>query len=371
MRPEPRDGSALSTSANPNPVRPLGAPRAGRLPAGPRRLAVVLLAIAVLVLAGCSRNGDGIRGAGTIEMDEVDIASLVGGRLEKLNVVEGDTVSAGDTICVLNRGEVSADLAAQAAEAERAQAQARDLIQGSRPAELVIAREAVRGANADLELAKTEFDRTERLVKQGLAAQADLDRDRAARDAAQARASSAAEQLRLQEQGYRHQQVAAAKQGAVAAAAQLQGARSRADELILTAPRTGVVLLVNYRAGELVPPSMPVVTLGDPDSLWMRVYVAAPLLTKVHLGAPVEVRPIGVSKPFHGRVVSIATEAEFTPRAALTEEEQANLVFGVKLVLDRTGGRLKAGLPADARILTSDARAGSAGTSGPVGASAR
>jgi HlyD family secretion protein len=120
-----------------------------------------------------------------------------------------------------------------------------------------------------------------------------------------------------------------------------------------------------------VPPSMPVVTLGDPDSLWMRVYVAAQLLTKVRLGAPVEVRPIGVSKPFHGRVVNIATEAEFTPRAALTEEEQANLVFGVKLALDRTNGRLKAGLPADARILTSDARAWSAGTSGPVGAIAR
>jgi HlyD family secretion protein len=48
--------------------------------------------------------------------------------------------------------------------------------------------------------------------------------------------------------------------------------------------------------------------------------------------------------------VSIASEAEFTPRAALTEEEQANLVFGIKLVLDRTGGALKAGLPADARI---------------------
>jgi HlyD family secretion protein len=296
-------------------------------------------------------------------MDEVDVASLVGGRLEKLNVVEGETVSAGDTLCVLSHGEVSADLAAQAAEAERAQAQARDLRQGSRPAELVIAREAVRAANADLELARTQFDRTERLVKQGLSAQADLDRDRAARDAAQARASSASEQLGLQEQGYRRQQVAAANQGAVAALAQLQGARSRAEELVLTAPRSGVVLLVNYRAGELVPPSMPVVTMGDPDSLWMRVYVAAPLLTKVHLGAPVEVRPIGVKKPFGGRVVSIAREAEFTPRAALTEEEQANLVFGVKLVLDRTGGRLKAGLPADARILQPSSAAAGSGSS--------
>jgi len=119
---------------------------------------------------------------------------------------------------------------------------------------------------------------------------------------------------------------------------------------VLTAPRAGVVLLVNYETGELVPAGSPLLTLGDPDSLWMRVYVAAPLLSKVRLGAPVEVRPVGAKQPFAGRVVSIATEAEFTPRAALTEEEQANLVFGVKLVLAKTQGVLKAGLPADARI---------------------
>ena len=313
-------------------------------------MAAAALVLGVVVLAGCSRDGGAIRGSGTIEMDEVDVASLVGGRLLRLTVIEGDTVAIGDTIAVLDRGEISADVAAQTAQAERAQAQARDLQSGSRPAELVIAREALRAATADLELAKSEYDRTERLVKQGVSAPADLDRARAARDAAQARAASASEQVGLQEQGFRHQQVTAAKQGAAAAMAQLEGARSRADELVLTAPRSGVVLLVNYRAGELVPPSMPVVTLGDPDSLWMRVYVAAPLLTKVRLGAPVEVRPIGITRPFHGHVVSISTEAEFTPRAALTEEEQANLVFGVKLVLDRTGGALKAGLPADARI---------------------
>src|SRR5262245_46045764 len=332
-----------------------------------RALAVGLLAFGVATLLGCARDRDGIHGSGTIEMDEVDLASLVGGRLLRLTVIEGDTVAFGDTIAVLDRGEVAADVAAQAAQAERAQAQARDLQQGARPAELIIAREAQRAANADLELAKTEFDRTERLVKQGVSAPADLDRSRAARDAAQARAASAAEQVRLQEEGFRRQQVAAAKQSAIAASAQLAGAQSRANELVLTAPRPGVVLLVNYRSGELVAPSMPVVTLGDPDSLWMRVYVAAPLLTRVHLGAPVEVRPIGVRQPYHGRVVSIAREAEFTPRAALTEEEQANLVFGVKLVIDRTGGALKAGLPADARIMSAPAGAAGAGGSKDAG----
>jgi HlyD family secretion protein len=303
-----------------------------------------------LGLAACARDGDAIRGSGTIEMDEIDIGSLVGGRLVRLNVVEGDTVRAGDTLAVLDRGEISAELASQAAQAERAQSEAKDLQQGARPSELVIAREAQHAAQADLELARTSFERTEKLAKSGVTAPSELDRARATLEAAQARDAGAREQVRLLDAGFRRQQVSAAKQGADAALAQLAGARSRADELVLTAPRSAVVLLVNYDAGELVPPSAPVLTLGDPDSLWMRVYVAAPLLTRLRLGAAAEVRPIGVQRPFAGRVVSIASNAEFTPRAALTEEEQANLVFAVKLSLAKSGGALKAGLPADARI---------------------
>lgn len=308
------------------------------------------IALALLTLAGCSNKNGEIRGSGTIEMDEIDVGSLVGGRILKLAVAEGDSVQAGDTLAVLTRGEVAAELAAQAAEAQRAESQARDLQQGARPAELSIVREALRAAEADQQLARATYDRTDKLASSGAVPAADLDRARAARDAADARVSSARENVRLQEAGFRRQQVAAARQGATAAQAQLAGAQSRANELVLTAPRTGVVLLVNYQAGELVPPSSPVVTLGDPDSLWMRVYVAAPMLTHLRLGAPAEVRPIGAGRTYPGRVVSINREAEFTPRAALTEEEQANLVFGVKLALERSGGALKAGLPADARI---------------------
>ena len=315
-----------------------------------RRAWSVAAGLSLLLLMGCARDGDMIRAAGTIEMDEIDVASLVGGRLLLLGVIEGDSVQAGDTLAVLSRGEVAAEVQAQAAEAARAQSQARDLAQGARPAELMIARDALRAAEADLKLAQSEHRRTEQLAANGVVAPADLDRAKAALDAAQARASGARESVRLQEAGFRRQQVAAARQGATAALAQLAGARSRANELVLVAPRKGVVLLVNYQAGELVPPSSPVLTLGDPDSLWMRVYVAAPQLTRLRLGATAEVRPIGAPRTYDGRVVSIANEAEFTPRAALTEEEQANLVFGVKLALAPSNGALKAGLPADARI---------------------
>jgi HlyD family secretion protein len=71
------------------------------------------------------------------------------------------------------------------------------------------------------------------------------------------------------------------------------------------------------------------------------------------LNAPAEIRVQGwPHRVFPGHVVEIASRAEFTPRTALTEEERANLVFGVKISLDPTGGILKPGLPADAVIQT-------------------
>jgi HlyD family secretion protein len=122
-------------------------------------------------------------------------------------------------------------------------------------------------------------------------------------------------------------------------------------ELTLTAPIQGVVLLKSIEQGEVVGPAVPVLTLGDPSKLWMRVYVAAPLLPRVHLGDKVLVHVLGDKRSYPGRVVEIATRAEFTPRAALTEEERANIVFGVKVAIDPQNGTLKPGLPADARIV--------------------
>jgi HlyD family secretion protein len=43
--------------------------------------------------------------------------------------------------------------------------------------------------------------------------------------------------------------------------------------------------------------------------------------------------------------MSISDKAEFTPRVALTEEERADLLFGVKIEFRDTSGMLKAGLP--------------------------
>ena len=303
----------------------------------------------VALLAGCSTDNS-IRGSGTIEMDELDGASLVGGRVARLNVGQGDAVKQGDTLAVLQYDEVTAGVASQAAQAARAKAQYEDLRSGPRPQEIQSARAMLDAASTQAELSERDYARAESLFHIDVLPQADFDRARAARDVARANRDGAQENLKLLENGYRHEQVDAAARNAEGARADLAARQSRASELVLTAPISGVVLLRNYLPGEIATQGSAVVTLGDPDRLWVRVYIAAPQLPRVKLGAHVEVEVHGVKRRFPGKVVEIATESEFTPRAALTEDERANMVFGVKVALDPSAGTLKPGLPADAHI---------------------
>ncbi|MBI5710820.1 MAG: efflux RND transporter periplasmic adaptor subunit [Candidatus Eisenbacteria bacterium] len=327
-----------------------GRRRAAARTGHPRR--ALALATALALVAGCGNGRDAVTASGTVELDEVDVASLIGGRVVTLRVDEGDTVRAGDTLAVLDQGEVLAGLDARRAEAQRALAQWRDLEAGPRAPEVQTGEAELRATTAQWTLAQAELERIQALYDHHVVAASDLDRARTARDTAAARREAAAKQVQLLRAGSRAQQVTAARSAALAAEAQVAAARSRAHELVLTAPAPGVVLLREFEPGEIVPAGVPVVTLGDPERLWMRVYVPAPQLARVRLGAAVEVRAQGYGgRAFAGRVVAIATHAEFTPRAALTEEERANLVFGVKVALEPSGGALKAGLPADARIL--------------------
>jgi HlyD family secretion protein len=269
-------------------------------------------------------------------------------------VDEGDSVRAGQVLGLLDREEIAAELQAQSAQAERAAAQSQEVAKGPRAEEVRAERATLASAQAQLDWAEAELKRVQILFQSQAVSQSDLDRAKSARDDARAKRNAAAQRLRLLQAGSRREDIVAAREAAAAARATVTAARSRLRELTLLSPIDGVVLLRNFEPGELAQPGQPVVTLGNPDSLWMRVYVAAPELGRVRLGAPVEVRITGMKRIFRGRVVEIATRAEFTPRAALTEEERANIVFGVKIALDPTGGVLKAGLPADARIHARD-----------------
>lgn len=261
----------------------------------------------------CRSDPNSLQISGTIEIREVRIASLAAGRVTRLLKDEGDTVHRGDTIAVLEQPGLTAQITQR-----RAQAQAAE----RRTAE-------VSAAVADSTRAANDLARAARLRDQGILSPQQYDNLASMATAAAARL----------------QAVRAAPIESRAAAAGVRVTEAIRDELVLLSPADGIVLTRYLDAGEAAAIGSPVVSLGVVGQPWVRAYVGERFLARLHVGQTVAIHADGVNGSIAGRLVEIAPRAEFTPRAALTERERADLVFAIKVSYDDPSGRLKAGLP--------------------------
>jgi multidrug resistance efflux pump len=92
--------------------------------------------------------------------------------------------------------------------------------------------------------------------------------------------------------------------------------------------------------------------IADLDRLTLTVYVPETRLGGLQIGQDVEMWVDSFpDRTFGGEIVTIADQAEFTPRNVSTREERVNLVFAVEIAIDNAGYRLKPGMPADAAFI--------------------
>jgi len=275
---------------------------------------------AVALGSGCRSHGDTLRVSGTVEIRELQLAPLASGRLARLLKDEGDTVHRADTIAVLEQPGLDALISQRRAQAEAAAA---------RTAEIV-------AAVADSQRAANDLRRAGPLRVSGIISIQQYENLEAAAAAAAARL----------------QAVRAATRDSAAARAGLRAAEAIREQLTVIAPDDGVVLTRFADPGEAVSAGMPIISLGLVHRPWIRAYVGDRFIARLKVGQPITVRLDGYDRSFAGRVVEIGSRAEFTPRAALTERERADIVFGIKVELDSQdlGGRLKAGMPVTLEI---------------------
>lgn len=316
-----------------------------------RRLAPALL----LALAACGRGEDARSFPGTIEVDESDAAPLVPGRIVELRVQEGDTVHAGDTLALLTQGTISAAYAERRARVAAARARLADLERGARNAELERAEADLAALEAEATRATADLERAERLAQDKVIAAQELDRARAAAQAAARRRDAARATLALAREGSRRDQVQAARAEVATAEAQLAAAASDVDELAVLAGVDGVILGRHADPGEVVAAGTPLATIGAVGRPWVRVYLPARLLATLPAGSAAEIRlaaapdtPAGGALP--GRLGAVRPTAEFTPRAALTEAERADLLFAARVELTEPTATTRPGLPVTVRF---------------------
>jgi HlyD family secretion protein len=314
-----------------------------------KRNQLATLAIALMVAAGCSTNDNGLTAQGTVEIREMDVSPALPARVVRVLVEEGDTVSAGDTLVVMTQSTLPADIEAREARLTTAIAQLRDLEAGARAPELDAARAELRAATSESERTARDLERMNALADAGAISRQEFDAARTAAETASSRRDAAAEQLSLLEQGTRPDRIRAARGDVANARASLDAARATASDLVLESPSSGVILGRHVDPGEVIAAGTPTVTVGRTTEPWVRVYVPASALPALAVGQAVAVTVPGLAGELGGRITSINDRAEFTPRVALTEDERADQLFGVKVEV-RGENTLKPGMPATVRF---------------------
>jgi HlyD family secretion protein len=263
---------------------------------------------AIAVLAGCRRPTNAV--SGTIEVDEVHVASRSAGRVEKIFAWEGDALKPGDPIVQLEASEMKArrDLAA---------------------AQINTAQHDVEAQSAQLEFLKADAQRQQDLLRRNTVSPSEAER-----------AMSAA---KAQEKN-----IAAARARVEQALAQLADMNAQIQEMKIVAPTDSILEVLSVKVGDVLPANREVATLILPQRLWVRVYVPEPWLGLIKLNDPVRV---GVDsfpgRDFSGAVEQINRKAEFTPRNVQTVEDRIKQVFGVKIRLENKEDTLRAGMSAD------------------------
>ena len=304
-------------------------------------LLLVLLGIAVLAAGGAyflSRR-DRVKPlmlSGAIEARDVEVGSLLGGRVAKVLVDEGSQVTAGQPLVQLETDLIDLQIQQQSSRIAQAKAALAKALQGPRAEEIARARAAAQNA-------ERERGRLASLREKGIAGQE-------AYDAAATRATTTAEMLRELERGSRHEDIAAARAAVDAEERQLGYLKRQREESVVHAPAAGVVESLDLRPGDLVAPNQPVAKLLEPSQLWVRVYVPEPQLGRVRVGQRAAVKVDTFPKrEFPGRVVEIRTQSEYTPRNVQTLDQRMDQVFGVKVAID-PAPELRPGMAATVRL---------------------
>ena len=322
----------------------------------PRLIALALVVVVAVLSAVPMLRRLGERGrlaaSGTVEATEAQLGFQVPGRIDSIQVREGDRVRAGQPLAALDRVEAGARRQQTAAALAAARAQLDELVRGSRPQEVAQARAAREAARQRLADAQQDFDRTQALLLSHVVSQQSFDKAKTALDVARAQADQAEEQYGLVVTGPRRERIEAARAQVAQAEAALRAADAGLANMVIRAPFDGVVTVKNREPGEIVAAGAAVVSLMDRGDRWVRIYVSESRIGAVRTGQAATI----TSDTFRGRtypgeVVYISSEAEFTPKNVQTSEERVKLVYAVKVRI--TGDRdfeLKPGMPADVRL---------------------
>ncbi len=119
----------------------------------------------------------------------------------------------------------------------------------------------------------------------------------------------------------------------------------------IRSPINGIITNKMHYTGEVIPAGMPVLSVINPEKLYLKLFISNTQLSKIKIGQSAEVIITG-HKPFMGHVSYISDIAEFTPKNVETKKQRIALVYEVHIAVKNRSLILRNGMTADAVIRT-------------------
>jgi HlyD family secretion protein len=322
-----------------------------------------------------ARSPSDLKLIGTVDANEVLVGAKIPGRIQTLNVEEGQQVKAGDLIAVIESDDLAA--ARKAAEAtvssdrwklnetEETQRQNEGEVSSATvnaEAQLRGARAALAQAQANLDHQKADTTRTVALAKQGIMSEQSRDEAVTSLQADQAAVETARENVSAAEaalkQAKAHELLALVSQRTVASTrGQVQNAQALADQASVElgyakvfAPVTGKVNVLAARQGEVLAAGGTIATVMDLTQTWVYAPLPETQADAVQLGDSLRVEmPSGAS--IQGQVIAKSSLADFATQRDINGGRKRDIkTVQLKLLIPNPEERFVPGMTADVYV---------------------
>jgi len=345
-------------SVTPGPLSPnTSSPSTKRAEAVKRIFLIVpavgaLIALGVWLYWGNNQNDHNVlRLSGHIEATETDLGFKVPGKIAAIHFEEGQEVKAGQVVAELESQDLRRELDAAKARLEATRANVAKMEAGYRPQEVREAQAAMAQAQADYDDKAKDYWRMQNLFERKVVTGSARDKAEAAYLMAKESLRRARENYDLLKEGYRREDIDAARAEFRQAQAALELAQTRLGYATIISPVTGVVLARPMEPGQVAAVGATVLTLGDLDHAYFEGYIPEPDLARVYY----EQKAVVTTDTYPGKrypawVSYISAKAEFTPKSVETYKERITLVYRTKIRVDNPHHELKPGMPAQAVI---------------------
>ena len=274
------------------------------------------------------------------------------GVLAELNVNRFQRVKAGDTIgkvMVTEPRILASSLAVIQAEIESLRANMRPLSAQQHNAmdydqlrlDWMKQRTQLAAARVNLELAGTEFHRTEELFKDKIVAERVFDQAKAARDRLRNEVENLNKLVDDAEKNIQMLQVTNTKDLSAVSIDPLQAAiavqesklhltEAEMSPITVSAPIDGIVSRIFHRAGESVTPGQPIVSVATLNPVRIVGYLRPPISDEPKPGMKVEIRTRGLPRVVsEACIVEVGTQLETVPATLLGPMKLANTELGL------------------------------------------